>query len=143
MRDRRRRLVGSLSILFVVVMVVAGKSMLGLFGPEYQAAYPALCLISIGTGLATTFAMAPEYLKFAGHRQTILWITGITAAGLLGLTAWWAPRYGATGAATAFAICISLMSLLFLAAAERHFSNSLAQAELSAPESPEMHPHDD
>ena len=59
--------------------------------------------------------MAPNYLKFVGKNRQVLGIT--TAAGLLNVTLLvvFGPRWGATGAAVAHSISLTVMASVFFA----------------------------
>ena len=97
-----------------IAIIVFGKKMLGLYGPEFTAAYPALCLIAAGASVSVWFAMAPNYLKFIGRGNLVLGVTAAAGALNVLLLLLWARHYGATGAAAAYAISLASMAILFL-----------------------------
>lgn len=114
-RDRHSWIIPA-SLVFMGGVVVFGRRVLGLFGPEFSAGFPALCWIAGGATVSVWFAMAPSYLKFVGKNSLVLGVTA--AAGVLNvaLLAWLGPRHGATGAGAAYAISLAAMAvtLLFL-----------------------------
>jgi O-antigen/teichoic acid export membrane protein len=101
------------TLVYLTVMVIFGRRILRLFGAEFEAGYPALCLIAAGASISVWFAMAPNYLKFVGRNGQVLGITA--AAGLLNVALLVAlgPRWGATGAAAAYAISLAVMAVVF------------------------------
>jgi O-antigen/teichoic acid export membrane protein len=101
------------TLVYLTVMVIFGRQILRLFGAEFEAGYPALCLIAAGASISVWFAMAPNYLKFVGRNGQVLGITA--AAGLLNVALLVAlgPRWGATGAAAAYAISLAVMAVVF------------------------------
>lgn len=113
LRRSRRILTLAASLGYLALVVVFGRTILGWFGPEFRAGYPALCLLTIGTGTATVFAMAAEYLKFTGRMKTLLLIYSLGGAALAFLTGWLAPAYGATGAAIALSVVLIGMTVVF------------------------------
>ncbi len=119
MRRVRLLTIGIVSLAFFVVILLFGKRLLELYGTEFVAGYPALCWISLGTCLATSFAMAPEYLKFSNKLKTVLSVTFLFGISLIALTWILATRYGATGAGIAFGASVSGMALVFLILANR------------------------
>ena len=110
-------------------MVIFGRPILGLFGKDFVAGYPALVLIAVGTGIGVMFSMAPLCLQFVGQNRLVLGIT--MAAGLLniGLLFPLASRWGATGAAAAYAISLGVMFLAFRGAGFRRINRKLAAIE--------------
>ena len=96
-------------------VVLFGKAILGVFGPEFVEGYPALVWISGGASISVILSMAPNYLKFIRRNRLVLGITAVAAAANFGLILWLGPKHGATGAAIAYAISIGGMALLFAA----------------------------
>ncbi|MDX1540898.1 MAG: lipopolysaccharide biosynthesis protein, partial [Geminicoccaceae bacterium] len=56
---RALRLAVGFALVMMVVMIVAGKFLLGLFGPTFVAAYPALLILAAGYALSAAFAPVP------------------------------------------------------------------------------------
>lgn len=84
-----------------------------LFGTEFGGGCVAFCLIAAGASISVGFATAPNYLKFVGRKGRVLGTTA--AAGLLNLVLLpvLGPRWGATGAAAAYAVSLSVVTLTF------------------------------
>lgn len=99
---------------FLLVVVLFGRKILGLFGPEFELGYAALCWISGGASVSVWFSMAPSYLKFVGRNRMVLGITAAGGALNVLLLVWLGPRHGATGAAAAYAVSLSFMAVTFL-----------------------------
>ena len=72
MRRARLILIGSACVAFSAAMIIFGKPILGLFGPEYVPAHRCLIFVSIGASVLTLFSMAPEFLKFLNKLKTVL-----------------------------------------------------------------------
>lgn len=120
LRRTRIRLVGSGCGLFMLVIILFGKSILGLYGPQYLPGYPALCFISFGTCVATTFSLAPAFLRFSGGHQFVIGTTIGGAVSMTILTIGLGHHFGASGAGAAFGITMAAVALLFYFAANRH-----------------------
>jgi len=108
---RIARLNARFSIIFASAMALAlataGKWALGLFGPGFEADYPALLILLAG-GLVNSFTGSVVYLlMMTGHQRAALWIM----AGALGLSIAaniiLIPLYGVTGSAIASALALA------------------------------------
>jgi O-antigen/teichoic acid export membrane protein len=86
----------------MLVMVLGGKLLLGLFGPAYLAAYPVLIML-MGAQLviALSGSLAGYLLTMTKHQNAAAWIIGGAAALNLALTLILTPRYGMIGTAAA------------------------------------------
>jgi O-antigen/teichoic acid export membrane protein len=106
---RRLLLIGPLTIIFLLVVLLFGRSILAVFGAEFVSAYPALCIIAVGASISTLFSLAPTYLQFTDRSRFVL--TAMVASVVLSLSLCFPLSYyfGATGAAFAYAIPISLL----------------------------------
>lgn len=113
-RERWRWLV-PVTLAYFLSMALFGRRILGLFGPEFKEAYPALMWIAGGASVSVLLAMAPNYLKFIRRNQLVLGITAAAAVVNLGLILWLGPQLGATGAAIAYAVSIGGMAIAFAA----------------------------
>jgi O-antigen/teichoic acid export membrane protein len=102
------------TLIYFAAMVVFGRRILGLYGPDFAAGYPALCFIAGGASVSVWFAMAPNYLKFVGRNRLVLGITAAAALLNIGLLVVLGPRYGATGAGAAYGISLAVMAIVFL-----------------------------
>ena len=125
---RLRRLLPVLAAFLVAVLGFAPQ-ILGLFRAEFVAegTLP-LRLLAIAAAVSISFALAPTYLKYRGrHRATF---TALAACGLLqlALLALLVPRYGATGAAAAYAAAVVLMYGALALAARRDIRREARRA---------------
>jgi O-antigen/teichoic acid export membrane protein len=102
------------TLIYFAAMVLFGRRILGLYGPDFAAGYPALCFIAGGASISVWFAMAPNYLKFVGRNRLVLGITAAAALLNLGLLVVLGPRFGATGAGAAYGISLAIMAVVFL-----------------------------
>ena len=107
--QRRLRLIAPLTIVFLILVFVFGRTILAVFGPEFVSAYPALCIIAVGASISTLFSLAPTYLHFTDRSRFVL--TTMVASVVFSLMLCFPLSYyfGATGAAFAYAIPISIL----------------------------------
>jgi len=121
MRQRRLIWVGAICLAFWLLMLFAGKAILGLYGETYVRGYPALCLISTGCCFWTMLSLSPAYLKFSGMNRLVLMITACAAFAMIGLTFLLGWKWGTTGAGIAFCVVLTVTSVTFLWLARGHF----------------------
>jgi O-antigen/teichoic acid export membrane protein len=109
---RRLTLIAPLTIIFLALIFVFGRSILAVFGPEFVSAYPALCVIATGASVSTLFSLAPTYLQFTDRSRVVL--TGMVVAVTLSLALCFplSYRFGALGAAVAYAAPISILYVM-------------------------------
>lgn len=98
-----------------IVIALAGPWLLGLFGTEFRAAYPAL-LILVGGALVNAFTGVVVYLMtLTGRERQALIIFAATLGGSVFLNVLLIPRWGAEGAAIASATSTILWNFAMLA----------------------------
>jgi O-antigen/teichoic acid export membrane protein len=111
LKRERHAWVNPMVLLFLAVILLFGKKIMGLYGPEFTGGYPALCILALGIAVSVKYAMASLALQFFGKAR---WVLGATCvAGLLNvalLVALGGP-FGATGAAIAYSLSLGGMSL--------------------------------
>lgn len=98
-----------LAIPLLVVLIVFGTAILGLFGEEFSGGYTALVVASIGRVLAMAFGpvmLLAMMLNF--ERQALIWIVLSTLANI-GLNFVLIPQWDVVGAAAATAITHTLL----------------------------------
>ena len=120
-RRKRYILVGCMVIVFLAVIFLFGSRILGLYGEDFESAYPSLCLVASGASVWTLFSLAPTFLMFAGERKKLLLSFGSHAILMAVLTTILLQRFGATGAAAAFAISITSLAMTNLIFANHQF----------------------
>lgn len=85
----RRRALGMSVVcaVFMTLVVLFGRPILGLFGADFERGAGSLVVYSIGTSLNLIFAFAPWYLQFRKRHTLVLALTGagtaITMAAML------------------------------------------------------------
>jgi O-antigen/teichoic acid export membrane protein len=109
MAVNRLFVIGPLTISYLALVIVYGRSILALFGAQYATEYPALCLVALGASISTLFSLAPVYMHFTNRDRTVL--TALVAAAVLNLALCvpLSSSYGAFGAAIAYALPVALL----------------------------------
>lgn len=124
LRRQRFAVIGVGIAIFLIVVFAFGERILGLYGNGFSGAYQSLRVIAIGACVWTMFSMAPTYLLFVGRRKSLfLCLFGhaiMLAIATIVLASW----YGHFGAAVAFAVSISSLSLCSLSMAQQDFGRS-------------------
>jgi O-antigen/teichoic acid export membrane protein len=99
-------------VTIAAVLIVWGRELLGVFGPEYAAGAAALAVLAAARGASSIGGMCGRMLAITGRarlnliNQTLL----IAINGGLGLL--WIPRHGALGAAAGTLISVATINLL-------------------------------
>jgi O-antigen/teichoic acid export membrane protein len=102
---RISRLVARLGFAFAVgaafALLLSGRWLLGLFGPDFPAAFPVLAILLVG-GIVNAFTgIVTYFMTMTGHeRSAVLIFAGGLAVSLI-LNLLLIPRWGAVGAAVA------------------------------------------
>jgi O-antigen/teichoic acid export membrane protein len=103
----------------VVLIVVAGKLLLGFISPDYVQYYPALIVLCLGTAAAAAAQPCAPILMLTGHEGRYLGIiagsVALRVAGFFLLV----PLFGIMGAVSASALSFVLMSLVLSRYASR------------------------
>jgi len=112
------KLVARVGLAFAVaasiVLLVAGKWLLGLFGPEFPSAYGAVALLLVG-GLVNAFTGIVGYLMvLTGLERPALAIFGGSLVLSIGLNLLLIPGFGAMGAAVASSSATAMWNLAML-----------------------------
>jgi O-antigen/teichoic acid export membrane protein len=88
----------------VVILLVAGEPILTIFGARYAAAYPVLIVLTLASFVRSLCGPAPGILLTTGHEHLYSWVVILATAARMALTAALATKFGAFGAAWAWAI---------------------------------------
>lgn len=96
-----------LLIPVAVVVALAGRPILALFGPEYVAAHSVLELLALGNLAWAVAALSSLWLQYEGRAGSVLAISIATLAVDSGLNLFLIPRYGMAGAAAGTAATLS------------------------------------
>ncbi|MBN1425947.1 polysaccharide biosynthesis protein [Candidatus Fermentibacteria bacterium] len=100
------------SLPLFVLIVYAGKDILGLFGAGFSAGYGALVLLAVGKLVSSATGSVGYVLNMTGHQRLNLLNTVVLGTVNAGLNVLWISRYGAKGAAAAAALSLGLVNIL-------------------------------
>lgn len=95
-----------------VLIVYAGRGILGLFGAGFSAGYATLVLLAIGKLVSAATGSVGYMLNMTGHQRLNLLNTVVLGAVNATLNVLWIGRYGAKGAAAAAALSLGLVNIL-------------------------------
>ncbi|MCU0254728.1 MAG: oligosaccharide flippase family protein [Acidobacteria bacterium] len=104
------RWIFTLSALIALVVVLAGRPLLRLFGAEFEGGHLPLTLIALGQLASGSMGTNGMLLTMTGYPHINLVNAAVVAAISLGLNALLVPAYGATGAAAAGATSLALIN---------------------------------
>ncbi len=102
----------TLPVFFTFIFL--GHVLLELFGREFQAGFPALVVLSLGSLVNISVGPAGFMLIMTGRPGMELLNSGISGAMNIALNLWLIPRYGALGAALATAMTIATLNIIRL-----------------------------
>lgn len=103
----------AISLTLLVGIVVFGRQMLGIFGAEFQVAYPALVLLAISQFInATVGALAGWLMTMTGNERPAAWMIGGSALLNFALSFPLTAAYGLIGTATATLVTTLVRSLI-------------------------------
>lgn len=100
------------SLLMAMVVLVLGKPMLMLFGPEFDSGYPLLFLLVAGVVARAAVGPAESLLTMSGNQNICAAVYAMTLVINIGLSVLLIPAFGLWGAAIATAL-----SMIFEASA--------------------------
>jgi O-antigen/teichoic acid export membrane protein len=122
-RERLRWLLPVMAI-FLAIIFIFGREILGFFRPEFvNEGLTALHVLAVATVITVLFSMAPTYLKYMGHNRTMRRIVAGAAATQLILLVLLVPNFAATGAAFAYLLSMSGMYAVSSLMAHRDLAN--------------------
>ncbi|GAB5402885.1 MAG: hypothetical protein Aurels2KO_11160 [Aureliella sp.] len=113
-RRNRLRVIGMAVIVFLAIVLLAGRRVLSLYGDGFSAAFDSLVVIAVGSSVWTLFSLAPSYLLFVGERSLVLKNMAAHAIVMVAATAFLFTEFGAIGAAIAYAVVVASMALVNL-----------------------------
>lgn len=114
------------SLIGAIVLLILGKPLLSLFGPEFTAGYPAMFVLVIGLLFRASVGPAEYVLRMLGQQTACAMILGGTAALNIMLNLALVPQFGMMGAASATSISLVVATCAFLAIAQRRLGLSIA-----------------
>jgi O-antigen/teichoic acid export membrane protein len=112
MADLTSRGVVAFAVPVVLILVLAGKWILGLFGAEFEAAYPALVVLALCNLLIALNGPGGFLMTMTGNQRIAAWVIGGCAVLGIALNAVLIPIWGMVGAATATTIAYGLRTVL-------------------------------
>jgi len=113
------RILTAFGVGSLIIFMVGGDFLLGLFGPDFQTGYTPLLILGAGYLIALVGGLVIPLLQIRQERT----IVGLTLLALLAfnvaLTYLLAPRYGALGAATAYTVAVAVVYTVQLSLLQR------------------------
>ena len=107
------------AIASALALIVLGRPLLGLFGPEFVAAQPVLLVLLAG-GVANAFTgVVAYYMTLTGHERQALVIFIAALVLSVGLNILLIPRFGAVGSAIASSSALAAWNLAMWAYVRR------------------------
>lgn len=101
-----------LTVPVVLVLLVFGRQLLGIFGEEFIEVYHVVSILIIGQFYIVLGGSVGFLMTMTEHQQTAAWIIGIVSILNVLLNAILIPSLGITGAAIATSICVILRSTI-------------------------------
>ena len=105
----RLLVIAPLTLGYLFVILAFGPSILSLFGEKYSTEYLALCVVALGASISTLFSLSPTYMHFTNRDGIVLAALVASVVVNLALCIPLSDRYGALGAAIAYAVPVSLL----------------------------------
>jgi O-antigen/teichoic acid export membrane protein len=106
--------------LALAVLALAGKKILGLFGPDFVRGYPILLLLGLAQLVRAIGGIAAELLAVTGHQNRCLPVFGSALVATVVLNGLLVPAFGLMGAAASIFIVIALSTIWLNALVLRH-----------------------
>lgn len=98
----------------VIIFVIFGKAILGLFGPEFSKAWGILLILVAGQAVNSLSGPVAYFLTMTGHQNIAARIVIICAAANIFLNAILIPLWGVTGAAIATTLSVAAWNIWLL-----------------------------
>jgi O-antigen/teichoic acid export membrane protein len=107
------------AVMMAIVLLLSGRWLLGIFGPEFRDAYPALVILVAGGAVNAFTGVVAYFLTLTGRERIALAIFVAALALSLILNVILIPRLGLVGAAIASASALAAWNLAMLAYVRR------------------------
>jgi O-antigen/teichoic acid export membrane protein len=101
------------SLAGAALLLLAGRSLLSLFGPEFQSGYPAMVILVVGLLIRASVGPAEFMLRMLGAQTQCAYVLGGTALLNVLLNLILVPAYGILGAATATSLTLISATIAF------------------------------
>lgn len=99
------------SVVICAGLLLLGKPILSVFGPQYVAGYGVLVVMLIGQLFGSAFGTVTNLLNLTGHQNFCLLVLALGAGSNVALNLWAIPHYGLIGAAGAAALTSAAVSV--------------------------------
>ncbi|MFP6655475.1 MAG: polysaccharide biosynthesis C-terminal domain-containing protein [Myxococcota bacterium] len=103
--------IGCMAIPAAILLIVAGRPLLGIYGAEFVEGYAALVWLTIGQLATAMGGSVTQLMTMTGHHRSAARIVGASAILNLTLNFILIPRYGIAGAGIATAASVVLANL--------------------------------
>jgi O-antigen/teichoic acid export membrane protein len=107
------------SLVGAAIILVLGKPLLWLFGPEFTVAYGPMFILAVGLLIKSAVGPSEYLLNMLGQQKVCGAVLVFTGALNILLNYLLVPPFGLTGAATATAITLSVAAVLYAVLARR------------------------
>ena len=114
------------SLFGILVLLLAGRSMLSLFHPGFAEAYPLMCILAIGLMLRAALGPADVVLNMLGEQSICARILIVSAVLSVTLSLALVPPFGMLGAATATSLALLAVSAAHCLVAWRRLNLKIA-----------------
>jgi O-antigen/teichoic acid export membrane protein len=115
------RLTAASAAVAIGVLIVGGKLLLSIFGPEFGAAYPALLALLAGGAVNAGTGIVAYLLTLTGHERVAALIFAVALFVSIALNLLLIPLFGALGAAIASSATLSAWNLAMVVYVRRVF----------------------
>jgi O-antigen/teichoic acid export membrane protein len=92
------------AVFAILILVVAGRRILSIFGDEFVDGYPVLIVLASAQLAQAAGGTVTRLISMSGHQDRSLYVFGVATLVAFGLVAVLVPRYGLIGAAVAVLI---------------------------------------
>ena len=101
------------ALLAVAFMALAGRQILGLFGPEFVSGHAALLILTVAQVVRAAIGPVGEILSVTGHQNQCLLVYAVSFVAMIGLNAVLLRPFGVLGGAFAV-LAVTAFSSLWL-----------------------------
>ncbi len=114
------------SLAGAVLILALGKPLLWLFGPQFAAGYPVMCILVVGFLFRSAMGPAEFLLNMLGEQKLCAGVLLVSAVLNVVLNLVLVPRFGLVGAASATAVALIAAALMNYAAIWRRLDIEIA-----------------
>jgi O-antigen/teichoic acid export membrane protein len=107
------------SFAMAIVLLILGKPLLWLFGPDFGAGYMILAILLVGLLARASIGPVEKLLSMLGHQSVTAAIYALAFVVNIALNFALVPRFGLSGAAMATSAALVMESILLFAVAKR------------------------